>query len=389
MRRLLILALLGLSLPATAAEYRRITVNDGRVLIAEVADTTDTGLRLVLHQGRTLVAFQDVVNLEDVDVSTWDSQEDWQLIVVPPKPQDLQRAPELQETLTAAAAGIPASTPLRPADVTTLSVTDRGRLANCGTDSGCVQGYLDKSGADVLVAARVQGPADAPEIVVTATYATAPRAWREVAFDRPSGAGSYAGVMRQAIETALHLDPRPAGLTAADGLGPGALPDAAQPPTTPGALPDAEPEQAPGALPTADASSSEPAPPDPAPVQDLTDLDKPAGAPMGGPSRSTLRALSWVPLPGTPSLARGDWGGFAGSMGVVVPGTAAMVYVAGKASFSREQLIATGAGSFYVLTVAMNKAFGLRGLGGELAVQPLPGGGLVLGLQGPLGGNKR
>ncbi|RME28755.1 MAG: hypothetical protein D6798_01670, partial [Deltaproteobacteria bacterium] len=205
MRRLAVLAALGFGLPASAAEYRRVTVDDGRVLLAEVADTTDTGLRLRLPQGTTLVAFQDVVNIEEIDEETWRNQEPWQLVVVPPTPRDLQRAPELADALTAAAHDLSATVPVRPADLATLPVEDRGRLARCGTDRACLQGYLDRSGADVLVAARVQGPPDAPEIVVAATWAAAPATWREVGFDRPTDASIYVGVLRQAIETALHL----------------------------------------------------------------------------------------------------------------------------------------------------------------------------------------
>jgi len=89
--------------------------------------------------------------------------------------------------------------------------------------------------------------------------------------------------------------------------------------------------------------------------------------------------LSWIPVPGLPSLARRDMKGFALSWGVVVPGSVAMVGVAGYSSFRSRQFAALGILSYGALTIATNRVVGLRGLG-ELSVgaAPTPAGGMVV-----------
>lgn len=393
MRRLLVLGALLWGAPAAAQEYRRVSIADGRQVVARIEGTTATGLNLAIPQGRLEVRFDQVVSLEEVTAGVYQAQEPWTVVVVPPLAQDLARAPELAELLLVAAQDLPATTVTTPDRLSRLDQAERAAFAACGSNASCLQGYLDLSGATAVVSAKVAGTDAAPEIVVGAIYRQAPRSRREVGLARPASGADYQGILRQAVETALHLQARPVALPPAQPT-PAPLPPVqppaeepvadgtplppADPPSDPAPLP-APPEQQPAPEPpAADPAAADPAAADPAPGQ--------PPAARGGPSDATLRALAWVPLPGTPSLARKDWGGFAASMGVALPGSALMVGIAGQASFTREQLIATGVGSFYILTVAMNKAIGLRGLDAGVAVQPRTDGGLVIGVQGPLGG---
>jgi hypothetical protein len=350
-------ALLGLSClggAARAAEYRRITVNDGRVLVAEVESTTATGLELAMPQGQATVRFDQVQSLEEVDQATWQAQPSWTIIVVPPTEVEASLAPALAQQLIEAVGQVPAVVVTTPDKMTRLSATQRTAFAACGTDAACIQGYLDQTGARVAVSARLEGNPAAPDLVVVTSFAQAPLARREVSVDWVSDPAELRGPLRQTVETALHLKPRPVERT----------------------LPRTQ------AAPTVSPPAADPSPP----VSTAAAPQPPPDAPAAGPSASTLRALSWVPLPGLPSMARGDWGGAGASLAIAVPGTVGMVAVAGQASFTPGQLIATGAGSYYLLTVAVNKAFGLRGLPASVSVVPVPGGGAVPLVHGELGG---
>ncbi|MCK6504778.1 hypothetical protein L6R53_15460 [Myxococcota bacterium] len=353
---LALLGLSGLGGAAHAAEYRRITLNDGRVLVAEVESTTATGLELAMPQGRATVRFDQVQSLEEVDQATWKAQPSWTVVVLPPAEADAALAPTLAQQLAEAVAQVPAVVVTTPDKMTRLSATQRTAFAACGTDAACIQGYLDLTGARVAVSARLEGDPSTPNLVVVSSFAQAPLARREVSVDWATDASAMRGPLRQTVETALHLKARPVDRNL---------------PRTPSA-------------PAATTPAADPSPT--APVAAAPTSTAPASPSPAGPSPSTLRALSWVPLPGLPSMARGDWGGAGASLAIAIPGTVGMVAVAGQASFTQGQLIATSAGSYYLLTVAVNKAFGLRGLPAPVSVVPVQGGGAVAVIHGELGG---
>ena len=346
---------------AQGAEYRRITLNDGRVLVAEVESTTASGLELAMPQGQASVRFDQVQSLEEVDRATWEAQPSWTVIVIPPSEGDTARAPTLAQQLAEAVAQVPALVVTTPDKMTRLNATQRTAFAACGTDAACIQGFLDQTGARVAVSARLEGDPSQPNLVVVTSFAQAPLARREVSVDWATDASAMRGPLRQSVETALHLKARPVDR----------------------ALPRHPAE-----------TTAVPPPPDPAATSTATATDpgatpatSPAPSPARtGPSASTLRALAWLPLPGLPSMARGDWGGVGASYAVAIPGTVGLVAVAGQASFTQGQLIAAGAGSYYLLTVAVNKSFGLRGLDMPVTVVPVAGGGAVAMVHGELGG---
>ena len=78
--------------------------------------------------------------------------------------------------------------------------------------------------------------------------------------------------------------------------------------------------------------------------------------------RQEVVKRSYVPLPGYPSLRRGDNTGFALAMATAVPLTAGWVYVVGKNTESAPAFVGLSAVGFYAITVAANQAFGVRGL---------------------------
>lgn len=324
---------------AQAAEYRRITLNDGRVLVAAIVASSAQGLELSTPQGLTSVGFDQVQALEEVDQATYDKQPVWTIVVLPPSPADAS----LDEQLLAAAADIPAVDVTTTDKMSLLTEGQRGSFGRCAADPACVQGFLDQSGAQAAISARFEGTEDDRSLVIMSNFAGAPLARREVSKHWNPNHDAMAGPLRQATEESLHLTPRPIQPTPQGGT-------AGQP---------------------VDGSARS--------QQAKTHT---------GPDDGTLKSLVWVPLPGMPSLAQHDWAAVATSWAIVAPGTAAMVAVAGKVSFSRPQLALTGVASYYLLTVAVNKAVGLRHLDATVAAAPLPGGGAAIYVTAPLGGRR-
>jgi len=383
-----LLGLLGLALgagTARAEEYRRITLADGRILVAVVEDTTDLGLSLVMPQGHETVRFDQVQSLEDVDSATWQAQPSWAIIVLPPDAASASLAPTLATLLPSATGQIPAVVVTSPALQSRLTPAERQGLAGCGADASCSQFFLDRTGAHAAVDVHVEKLHGIRQVTVGSVFSGAPHARREITVDWSDDPKLMADRLRQSVQAVLHLDPTPAGRTLP-------RPDTvAVAPTAPAPTAPAPTAPAPtGPTPTA------PAPTGPTPTGPTTGPTTPAvpapvtpAAPPSGPSAGTLRALAWVPLPGLPSMARKDGGGAAACLGITLPATAGMVYVAGSSSFTRTQLLTTGLASYYLLTVATNQAFGLRGIDAHVSAMPLPEGGAVIGVGGNLGGPRR
>jgi len=116
----------------------------------------------------------------------------------------------------------------------------------------------------------------------------------------------------------------------------------------------------------------------------LGDHPRPAPTPPtpGGLSARAVAALSFVPIPGFPSLYQRDLRRFGLGWAVAVPATGALVGVAGYASFRRGQLLGIGLAGYYASCVAANQLLGQRSRV-ALAAAPTPGG-AVAGLTVPL-----
>ena len=97
----------------------------------------------------------------------------------------------------------------------------------------------------------------------------------------------------------------------------------------------------------------------PAAAQSAPELDLPAAAPQN---------LAYVPLPGFPSLVQRDFSTFALAWAVVLPTTAGMSWLIGRATFRRAQTVGLGLAAYYTLTVATNLAMGASDTGSEPAL---------------------
>lgn len=93
--------------------------------------------------------------------------------------------------------------------------------------------------------------------------------------------------------------------------------------------------------------------------------------------RTKAAKLVWVPIPGMPSLARKDMGGFGMSLATAVPATALWIGAVGQNAQSGAGTALLGLGGYYAITVAVNEAIGLRALPKSTAIGigKTPGGG--------------
>ncbi len=123
---------------------------------------------------------------------------------------------------------------------------------------------------------------------------------------------------------------------------------------------------------------------------EILDLQRPTEpAPKGAsnvkpPSRSgdegRIIAMSFVPVPGLPSLLEKDAVGVATAMGIVVPSTAIWVGAVGQTGQSGAEFGALSFAGFYAATVVANQVTGLRSLEKrktKVSVLPAPGGSTV------------
>ncbi|MEN0064480.1 MAG: hypothetical protein AAGA48_20195 [Myxococcota bacterium] len=92
------------------------------------------------------------------------------------------------------------------------------------------------------------------------------------------------------------------------------------------------------------------------------DATKPEAPRIAKSDRRKVLLESFVPLPGYPSLRRGDTGGMAAALGIVVPATAVWVGAVGQGSQNATELTVLSLAGFYGATVLTNQVMGQRTL---------------------------
>lgn len=118
------------------------------------------------------------------------------------------------------------------------------------------------------------------------------------------------------------------------------------------------------------------------PSSAITPIDpvKPVKPPKSADA-AEARKMAWMPVPGMPSLARGDMGGFGLSLATALPASVLWVGAVGQNTQSVAGTALVGLGGYYAITVAVNHAVGLKGLdGAAVGVAPTAGGGGMITL---------
>jgi hypothetical protein len=341
---------------ARAAEYRELTLVNGRVITGEIIDSDDTGLVVRVPQGRLRARYEDVVGMRNVDAAVAANVAPLQVLVsgigVAP-PSSATDAAELATRLRAAIAGIPAVRVRTPNDVASAIGPDGGtRLAQCGLDPGCLARVAEHAPVDLVVTGMLGRPSGvAEELTLTGVFVATPRAQMQASLVRAGAVAGQEEEIAVAARTVLGLlpEPRPAPPPVA------ALPPPEVTPPPPILAPPVVPP--PVVPPPVVAVPATPPPP--------VAAKRPAAAPSP--------ALAWAPVPGLPQFMAGDSRTGLIAVGVAVPATAVFAWAAGAASTSAGEFGLVTALGYYGLCVGVNHAFL------PVAVTPMPGGAAVSG----------
>lgn len=288
----------GFSPSAEAGEYRQLTLNDGRVIIAEILETRPEGLAIRTPQGDTLVIFEILTDMLPIDEAALAASPDWLVVIDAPPEQKmlLQRAFDNVNRVSV---------------VGTVEAGNRissdavNAYISCNGDFDCVMTKSAEFNTPWawVVHAKVEGN----KVTLDGGVNIGEVRTQGVADDYRVGDQLYVAVMKS-----LDLIPEK---------------------KTPKAFADLGTVEAP-------------------PVKNTGEFTK-----------EKVAGLSFIPLPGMPSLAQKDMAGFGVAMGSVVPVTALWVLAAGKNSQSTGEFVAVSVGGFYAATVAANQITGLWSLG--------------------------
>lgn len=313
--------LLGLALPgsvqAVEPQYRQLRLVDGRQFVAQIVSTESDGLALELPQGKALVPFDLLVDMLPSDALSYQSQPDWSVWIVAEDDAD-------RSALLAAFGAVEGVRAMPVGEGVPEAVADQSR--ECGTDLDCIARVSEESGWRWIVRARRK--ASGALQLTSRTNTTAD----------PTTIDVQAPLARvdQHVHELLSLE-RPY-----------------EPP------------------PSVAVDPVTVAPVEPVEVE---------GPVIAKSDRRRVVVQSFVPLPGYPSLKRGDTKGFATALGLVVPATAIWVGAVGQGSQSPGEFTALSVAGFYGATVLTNQVIGQRTLQRQAAavsVAPTERGGTQL-----------
>jgi len=335
-----ILWVLGLILGvASGGEFRTVELADGRLVTAELLGLEHEVMEAQLPQGRVSWPLSTIRSMEPSTAEAYRTQPAWTVLVLPVGYASDDLIAEARD----AAGRLVGLLPRVPAlDVweresldQRLDPAEREALLDCGPEPLCALALLGPRAPHLVIGAELV-PGDGvetPVLRMTSGYAGSPLAARQVRVPYPIADPGLDAQVMAGLYPLFHLEPDRFLLAELATY------------TVPGA-------------PT-------PAPPPVASVPSWRLVDS--------------ELIGWVPLPGLPHLVAGDARGAAVAWAVVVPGTAAMVYVAGWSTWKRRQLWVAGLGSYAVLSVAVNQLLlaGDTPRAARLGVVPLEGGAAV------------
>jgi hypothetical protein len=311
MKRSLLIGILLASSPAWAAEYRSITLANGRVIPSEIQGITASAITLATPQGIMEISPDDLRGMDPMSEAEYASFGPWKVLVLPFATDD---APETQDEATTAQLyalrvlkSIPAVVPIT-LDALPPSVPENTRraLSLCKTDLQCATRHGETVGADVVVMGDLRGTNTEKTFSLGAVFVDSPsaRMRKEIRYSPPLLNNRSA--LTAAQYEVLFLQ-QPATQTILE-----------------------------------------------APIITKETELAPESGSKGAPD---LTRLAWAPVPGITALKSGNTTGFATAVGAVGVGTVASVYIAGHATYSGPQLVAISTLSTYGLTVLVNHIF--------------------------------
>lgn len=305
MRWLTLLTFLS-SAPAMAAEYRSITIANGRTVPAKIGEITATEMVLITPQGELRIAPNELRSMDPLSSEDYAAVPPWKVLVLPFKGNAPGDGKIAEMYVSRVLQGIPAVHTIDVNDLPqSVGETTRRALAMCGTDLQCATRHGSDAGVDVVVMGQSNTQTEGNRIDIGAVFVDTPEARHREIIAFSDTLLNHRRAIAQAAYTVLFLTP-PTNITV----------------------------------------------PEEAPV--ITKAPEPASTPF---SVSSLDQVAWSPVPGITALKQGNNAGFVTAIGVVTAGTAASVAWSGYASYSAPQMIAMNAITGYGLTVLVNHMF--------------------------------
>ncbi|MFK7928812.1 MAG: hypothetical protein AB8H79_11535 [Myxococcota bacterium] len=359
-------------------DLRTVTMTDGRTMVGKVVTTEAGGILLQIPQGEFIVGFDDLKDIAPAPASAWRSQPVWEVVVVGPDEERRWVEQALRTYPQVKIAGDDGVT-------RGLSIDDRLSAQKCAPKNlTCAQSAAKRAGAWSWIVTI--DPSDSG-VVLRGASSTGPRTGA-----RPLQAFRDPSELLPALDSLMGLKNVP-NRQASEGI---LMAAGGSKSKTKG--PKDKVAKAPKDKAPKDKVAKADKPAKDKPVKDKPAKDKPAKDTVamadkppkdkGSSSSGSLGKIgldALVPLPGYPSLKRGDSQSFAMAMAVAVPVTAGWVGLTGNEASSLPEHIALSAGGYYAATVAINHIFGQRTLRRTtLTVAPNRGGGATVQLSGQL-----
>ena len=294
------------STPTWAAEYRTITLANGRTVPAEIGEITATEMVLTTPQGEVRIAPNDLRSMEPLAADAYAAYPPWRVLVLPFTGLDDDDGETARLYVKRVVEGIPAVQSVVIDDLPpSVGETTRRALAICGTDLQCATRHGEAAGVDIVVMGQTSSTDAGNRLDVGAVFVETPEARQRESILYEDSILSHRASILKATYTALFLTP----------------------PNNP-TMPDAAVVEAAIAPPR-----------------------------VSGALTSPINNLAWVPLPGITAYRQGDTAQFATALGIVGAGTAASVAWSGHAAYSAPQMVAMNAMTAYGLTVLVNHVF--------------------------------
>ena len=300
--------LLGLCLFATsygvhAAEYRSITLANGRVVPAEIKSITATEMVLQTPQGELIISPSDLRDMAPMSNDAYNALPPWNVLVLPFGGEaneaedrnfgELYSIRVLQD--------INAINPLSVNDLSdSVGESTKSALSTCGTNLQCATRHGADANVDVVVMGRIDPVLKKRVLTLGAVFVDSPAARKRAEITYTNNLIDKRKEMTEKLYSSLFLSPpeKPELITLA--------------------------------------------PVQKAPVQ------------KAAPRSTDLSKVAWAPVPGITAVQQNNMAGFAAAIGVVGAGTATSVYMAGHATYSAPQMIAMTTLTSYGLTVFVN-----------------------------------
>lgn len=291
---------------ASAAEYRRVELSSGRVLVAEIANTRADGLDLRTPQGVVSIRFDEVQRIDPIVQPLFEQQPPMHVLLIPsPSPADPAGNAAFDTALRVEVAAIPFVRVQDRSDATGQSANQMPSLTACGEDTECLVGASVGLDVDVIFVSTGSGETR----WVRAIFPGSP----DADVGEPVGP-----VLRNTLYHLLRLQ----------------VPFVTQ-----------------GAGSTSKAEKRKPAR-----VQKAIE-SKAAKEPGSQLKRETEPTpLSFSPIPGLPAFRAGQTGRGLVAIAITLPVTIGAVLVAGRSSEHPWEVVGLGAATWWATSVVCNRA---------------------------------